>query len=331
MAAVKYFPVFVALEGRRIALSGGGDAALAKLRLLLKTEARITVFAPCPAPDIETWAAAGRIALIRRSVAQGDIVGATLFYAADECATEDARTTALAREEGALANIVDNLHDSDFITPAIVDRDPVTVAIGTEGTAPVLARRIKADIEALLPASLGALARAARRARGLAEALPMGRVRRGFWARFLLETGPRALAQSPGADLDAVLRADLARHLAAEADPGQVHFAIVASADPDLLTLRTRRLLHEADIVLHDAQIAPEVLELARREATFGPLPDTARPLCAAAARGDHVLCLMPAAPDARMLEACRAVGVTPQIVPGIAPLPEIHLTKEIA
>ena len=78
-------------------------------------------------------------------------------YGANDEAVEDARAAAIGRAAGVLVNIVDNLEDSAFITPAIVDRDPVTVAIGTEGAAPVLARKIKAEIEEMLPAALGAL------------------------------------------------------------------------------------------------------------------------------------------------------------------------------
>lgn len=88
---MKHFPIFVALEGRRVVLSGGGDAALAKLRLLLKTEAAIHVYAKTPAPEIVTWADEARLTLHRRTLAAGDCEGATLFYAADEDATEDAR------------------------------------------------------------------------------------------------------------------------------------------------------------------------------------------------------------------------------------------------
>ena len=141
---MRHFPIYVALQDRRVVLSGGGEAALAKLRLLLKTEARIDVFTPEPADEITDWAGEGRLTLIRRPLQAGDVSGSVLFYAADEDDREDARTAALARAEGALVNIVDNLQDSAFITPAIVDRDPVTVAIGTEGAAPVLARAIKA-------------------------------------------------------------------------------------------------------------------------------------------------------------------------------------------
>jgi uroporphyrin-III C-methyltransferase/precorrin-2 dehydrogenase/sirohydrochlorin ferrochelatase len=328
---LRHFPIFIALQGRRVVLSGGGDAALAKLRLLMKTEARLTVFAPAPAPEIEGWAAEGRLVLLRRAMAPGDALCAALFYAADADASEDARTVALARADGALTNIVDNLEGSQFITPAIVDRDPVTVAIGTEGTAPVLARAIKADIEAMLPGTLGPLARAARAFRAMAEALPMGRARRAFWSAFFFETGREALERDARADLGAILQGQLAQHLAQTRQPGRVTFAIVASPDPELLPQKTRRILHEADLVLHGAHIASEVLELARREAAFGPLPDSGQPLIDAATAGDHTICLTSVAPDARLITACHRAGITPQIIPGIAPVPTFALLEETA
>ena len=139
---MKHFPIFLSVEGRKIAVSGGGEAAIAKLRLLLKSEARITVFAEEPAQKIRDWAAAKRLSLVTRAFAKGDATGAALVYAANDDADEDARVAGIARAEGALVNWVDNLEASQFITPAIVDRDPVTVAIGTEGAAPVLARAI---------------------------------------------------------------------------------------------------------------------------------------------------------------------------------------------
>src|SRR6056297_1881052 len=196
---MQHFPIFVQLAGRRVVVFGGGAAALAKLRLLMKTEARLTVIARAPDPQIAAWAAAGRLALLRRAGAPGDALCAALAYAASDDPAEDARLAALARADGARVNMVDNLAGSDFITPAIVDRDPVTVAIGTEGTAPVLARRIKRDLEERLPTDLGPLARAGKAFRPEAEALPPGRPRRDFWARFYFERGAEALKNGDGA------------------------------------------------------------------------------------------------------------------------------------
>jgi uroporphyrin-III C-methyltransferase/precorrin-2 dehydrogenase/sirohydrochlorin ferrochelatase len=327
---MKHFPIFIALEGRRVVLSGGGDAALAKLRLLMKTEAHLIVHAPAPVPEILDWAKAGRLTLIRRALEPGDALDAALFYAADEDAAEDARTVALARADGALTNTVDNLQASQFITPAIVDRDPVTVAIGTEGTAPVLARAIKADIEAMLPARLGPLARAARRFRALAEALPMGRARRAFWSEFFFAKGPAALDRDPGADLGRVLTTQLNAHMAAKAQPGRVTFAVIAADDPELLPLKTRNALHGADLVLHHADISPAILELARREAVFAPLAD-ADAMIDAARSGQHVLSLAAVPPTPALFGALHLAGIDATVIPGIAPLPSLTLLKESA
>ncbi|AXI46984.1 uroporphyrinogen-III C-methyltransferase [Sulfitobacter sp. SK012] len=263
-----HFPIFLATQGQHIVLSGGGDAALAKLRLLMKTRARISVFASKPAPEIETWEDEGRLTLHRRAMQQGDALCARLFYAADEDATEDARTAAIAHASGALVNVVDNLHDSQFITPAIVDRDPVTIAIGTEGAAPVLARAIKADLEERLPSTLGTLARIGKSFRKMADALPFGRARRDFWRDYYFATGPRAMADGTNA-VQPALDGLLKDHLSRTAREGHVAFVGGGPGDPELLTLKARRALDEADVVIYDRLITPEILELARREAVM--------------------------------------------------------------
>ena len=263
-----HFPIFLRVEGRRVVVSGGGEAALAKLRLLFKTTAHLTVFTVEPDPQIEKWAAEGKLRLVRRAMSAGDTLCAALFYAADEDDDEDARTSALARADGALVNVVDNLEDSAFITPALVDRDPVTIAIGTEGAAPVLARAIKADLESRLPVALGPLARIGKSFRKVAEALPMGRARRDFWRAYYFETGPKAMKESKHA-VKHSLNALLQDHLTREARPGFVHFVGAGPGDPDLLTMKARRVLDEADVVIYDRLISQPILELARREAVM--------------------------------------------------------------
>ncbi len=330
---MQHFPIFVALAGRRVVLSGGGEAALAKLRLLLKTEAHLTVFAPDAAPEIAAWAAEGRLALVRRPMEPGDATCAVLFYAADEDAGEDARTSRIARADGALVNIVDNLGDSQFITPAIVDRDPVTIAIGTEGAAPVLARAIKADLEARLPAALGPLARIGKSFRKMADLLPMGRKRRDFWSEYYGSAGPAAIANGEDAvreSLDTLLE----RHLNSEERPGHVAFVGAGPGDPDLLTLKARKALDTADVVIHDRLISPEILELARREAImvdagkegFGPSMtqgDINALIVKHARDGAQVVRLKSGDPTVfgrldEEIDACTEADVTWHIVPGI-------------
>ena len=331
---MKHFPIFLAVEGRCIVLSGGCEAALAKLRLLLKTEGRITVFAPTPAPEIRDWAAEGRLTLHRRPMDPGDTLCAALFYAADEDATEDARTAGIARADGALVNIVDNLEDSQFITPAIVDRDPVTVAISTEGAAPVLARSIKADLEARLPATLGPLARLGKAFRKAVEVLPIGRRRRDFWADFYFNAGPRAMDDGGEDQVNATLQALLRKHETTADRDGHVAFVGAGPGDPELLTLKARKALDAADVVIHDRLVTPEILELARREATlinvgkegFGPsmTQDEINTFIAQhAAQGAQVVRLKGGDPTVfgrldEEIEAVEAAGIRWHIVPGI-------------
>jgi len=264
---MKHFPIFLAVEGRRIVLSGGGDAAMAKLRLLMKTKAHLTVIAAEVAEDIRKWATQGRLRIIERSMEPGDAICAALFYAANEDGVEDARVSAIAHAEGALVNIVDNLADSQFITPAIVDRDPVTVAIGTEGAAPVLARAIKADLEERLPTSLGVLARIGKTFRHAVDVLPMGRKRRDFWTSFYFGTGPQALADQGKDGVIPALETLLDAHVMTSAKQGSVDLVGTGPGDPELLTLKARNALDKADVVIHDRLVTGEILELARREA----------------------------------------------------------------
>ncbi|MDD9923270.1 MAG: siroheme synthase CysG [Boseongicola sp.] len=264
---MKHFPIFLNVEGRRIVVSGGGDAAVAKLKLLLKTDAKITVFSENANRDVRNFAAEGKITLVERPLAHGDAVCAALFYAANDEDAEDRRVADIARAEGALVNWVDNLENSQFITPAIVDRDPVTVAIGTEGAAPVLARSIKADLEARLPRSLGVLARAGKSFRKFAEKLPMGLPRRNFWSDYYFNAGPKTFEDAGEDALASTLDDLLTQHLQGQQTAGHVSFVGAGPGDPELLTLKARNALHEADVVIHDRLVTPEILELARREA----------------------------------------------------------------
>lgn len=331
---MQHFPIFLNVKARRIIVSGGGDAAMAKLRLLMKTQGRITVFAQTAAPDIHRFAADGKLTLIQRPMDHGDAICAALFYGANEDAPEDARTAAIAAKAGALVNIVDNLADSQFITPAIVDRDPVTVAIGTEGAAPVLARAIKADLEARLPASLGTLARIGKTFRHAVDVLPFGAKRRNFWSDYYFNAGQPALDQQGEAGVLPALNALLDKHVMTAQRDGHVDLVGAGPGDPDLLTLKARKAIDKADVIIHDRLVTGDILELARREAViidagkegFGiamAQPDIDALIVKHARAGQHVVRLK--AGDATVfgrldeeLDAITAAGISYRIIPGI-------------
>ena len=320
---MNHYPVFLATRGRRILLSGGGDAALAKLRLLMKTEATVEVFATDAAPEIEGWAEAGRIVLYGRSIEAADATGAALIYAADEDPKADARTAAIGRAAGVLTNIVDDL-SSDFYTPAMVDRAPVVVAIGTEGTAPVLARQIKRRLEEMLPERLGGLARIADLFRPAVSNFAGWR-RRALWSEWFSGTREASAAS---------LAALVEEHRTAKRPEGHVHFVGAGPGDPDLLTLKARKALDAADVVLHDRLVPQPIIELVRREATIvetgktghGPSMPQAEIdalIVEHARRGAQVVRLKAGDPTVfgrldEETEACRAAGIAHTVVPGI-------------
>ena len=331
---MQHFPIFLRLAGRRVVVSGAGRAAAAKLRLLLKTDAQITVFGPDPDPDIVAWHRDGKLRHDERRVEGDDLEDAALLYCASGDPADDVRAAALAQRRGIPANVVDNLEDSDFITPAIVDREPVTVAIGTEGTAPVLARDLKAAFEAQLPGSLGPLARIARAFRPAVERLPPGRTRRAFWSEYFSRQGPRSFARDGEKGAREALRSLLDEAATATRPAGLVSFVGAGPGDPELLTLKARNLLHEADIVVHDQLVSPQVLELARREAErvsagktgYGPSWSQARIntlLVRHARAGNHVVRLKSGDPAVfgRLDEEVKALeveGIAWEVVPGI-------------
>ncbi len=265
---MQFFPIYLDTSDKTIFVFGAGQCALAKLRILTRTQARIVVSSDAPIAEVQALVRSGRITLAPAPLGVDDLRGALLVYAAQDDAGRDAQVADMARAANVPVLVVDNLEHSDFITPAIVDRTPVTVAIGTEGAAPVLARKIKADVEEMLPARLGTLARLGKAFRPFVERLPFGRARRDFWTRYYFDHGPRALPQGEAAVNTALtdLLEGMVQH---SARPGHVYFVGAGPGDPELLTLKARKLLHEADVVIHDRLVPAAILELARREATI--------------------------------------------------------------
>ena len=264
---MEHYPVYLSLRDKRVLVVGTGECALAKLRLLMKTPARIEVYGFDPIDDLIVLSAADHIHLMHRKLDANDLKSAQLVYAAQEDDALDHAVAQLARKHGVLVNIVDNLRHSDFITPAIVDRSPVTIAIGTEGGAPILARQIKAHLEEFLPQSLGHLTHIAQKFRPKAARLPYGMPRRAFWSDYFLKKGPQAYDQGGEAGAQDALDTLLHEHLNRERGEGYVSFVGAGPGDPELLTLKARNLLHQADVVIYDRLVGSGILELARREA----------------------------------------------------------------
>lgn len=264
-----YLPIFVDLRDRLVVVVGGGVVACRKIEHLLKAHARVRVVSPELCADLALYRDQGRIEYRPLLFSPAQIDGAVLVVAAtDDVAVNDAVSVA-ARERGVLVNVVDDSPRCTFIFPAIVDRSPLIVAVGTAGSSPTLARRVRTQIEALLPARLGELAEYAGRWRdAVKRALPGLPARLKFWDGFFSGPVAASLLSGNSAGADQAMRASLeqAREAAGESR-GEVYLIGVGPGDPDLLTLRAQQLLQQADVILHDRLVPETILGRARRDA----------------------------------------------------------------
>jgi uroporphyrin-III C-methyltransferase / precorrin-2 dehydrogenase / sirohydrochlorin ferrochelatase len=272
-AQMDYLPVFLQLRSARTVIIGGGRIAARKADLLLKAGARVTVVAPRLHEDLRSRAVAGELTHLAESFVPAHLDGAVIAIAATGLREVNIVVSEAARERSVPVNVVDDAALSTFIFPAIIDRSPIVVAVGSAGQAPVLARWVRERIEAILPASLGALARFMGERRGTIQRVLGPAARRGFWERIVRgNAGAHLLAGDPaGAEraFDAeMLLSQLTTSAATGGSAlGEVYLIGAGPGDPDLLTLRALQLLQQADVVLYDRLVPAAVLERARREA----------------------------------------------------------------
>jgi uroporphyrin-III C-methyltransferase/precorrin-2 dehydrogenase/sirohydrochlorin ferrochelatase len=249
-------PLFLRLAGRRVLVVGGGRMAALRVEQLVRARAEVLVVAPEVLPEI----AARAVRVERRPFAPGDLDGAWLAIAA---ATPEVNRAvgAEAERRRIFVNAVDDPSAATAYSGGVIRRGAVSVALSTDGRAPALAGLLREGIEALLPEQVPAwLERAeALRARWKAERVPMGE-RRPLLLRALNELyggegPPPEQAERPP--------------VAAERRGGFVSIVGAGPGDPGLLTLKARQRLEEADLVLYDALVSPEVLAHAGRARRF--------------------------------------------------------------
>ena len=255
-----------------------------------------------------------------------DLDGIVLVIVATDDSALQARVSHEAQQRCLPVNVVDRPKLSSFIMPAIVDRGPITVAISTAGTAPALARKLRAEIERALPATIGRLARFAEIFRDqVRRTLKEPRARRRFWDHvFAGRVGELALAGDEiGARRELIRLLDGARN-PAQPQAGIVHLVGAGPGDPDLLTLKAHRLLQHADVVVFDGLVSPEVLAMARRDAERvalrrEPQAEINDRLIGLARTGKSVVRLKGGDPFVfGEIEALVAAGVAVEVVPGI-------------
>jgi uroporphyrin-III C-methyltransferase/precorrin-2 dehydrogenase/sirohydrochlorin ferrochelatase len=338
---MRFLPVFLDLQSGKVLLVGAGDLARAKLRLLTAAGAGIRWFATDGHHDVSGLDDAD---VARIELAHGDPLAADLSgVIAILCAGAGDIGVAMsvrAKAVGLPVNVMDDLVHSTFIFPAIVDRGDVIVAVGTGGASPVVARRVRERIEAMLPARIGDLAGLIGDFRkSISARIPEFALRRRFWERVI--DGPIGALVLDGrkAEAETALQeiADPSVFAGAQAQgkvEGRVTLVGAGPGDPDLLTIKALRALQDADIVFYDELVSSEILDRARRDAARvavgrrvgkpGIGLDAVNKLLIDAARsGQRAVRLKGGAPlifgrGGEEIEALRKAGVAYSVVPGI-------------
>jgi len=266
MQALARLPLFFALAGKRVVVSGGTPAAAWKVELLSAAGAAVEVYAPDACDELLEIAAAppdGTVVIHPRPVAAADLTGASLVIGACEHDDDAVALVAQARAAGVLINVIDKPAFCDFSFGAIVNRSPLVIGISTDGAAPVFAQTIRAKIEALLPAGFARWAETARAWRPLVQASGLSfSARRRFWQTFA-----RVAAARPDRVPALADRAAWLANADRMGDGGTLVIVAIVSDDPEMLTLRAVRELQTADAIVVDPDVPTAVLDFARREA----------------------------------------------------------------
>ena len=292
------FPVFVDLRDRDVLVVGGGQVATRKIQALLRAGARVLVHAHALAPPLDALVAEGRLQrLDGESVDPHWIERAWLVVAATD---DHALNQALATQAEAAKrwiNVVDDAALSTYQVPAVVDRDPITIAISSAGAAPMLARHLRERLEAQLDPTLGTLAGLFARHRDrIRQRLPVMRERRDWFERILAGNVSAFLRAGDMEAAEHAFEAALAEG-GAPCLTGSVALVGCGDGDPGLLALRALRLLNQADLVLIGEGVPQAIVDMARRDAAMEPLPP-ADELVVVLSRhvdaGRRVVCLRP-------------------------------------
>ncbi|MGH2773513.1 MAG: siroheme synthase CysG [Actinomycetota bacterium] len=263
------YPISLELSGRRCVVVGGGDAAEHKVNGLLQAGADVTVVAGSFTEGLEGLAGQGRVTLVRRDYEPGDLRGAFVAIAATEDSAANARIRQEAERERVLLNAVDDPPNCDFAVPSIIRSGDLMLAISTGGKAPALSKRLRQELTAQFGPEYGRLIDLLEEVR--AEMLPKRTVDfetwAARWAAALDHPLGALVAESRTEEAKDLVRRCLEGNLPKQTDPetyavkqGSVAIVGAGPGDPDLITVKGRRLVQEADVIVYDRLVAPQLI-----------------------------------------------------------------------
>lgn len=264
---MQYFPIFLDTTDLTCLVVGAGEVAARKVELLLKTSAQITVVAPWVCDTVQRFAKEEKIQLIVRPYIESDMTNKQIVFVATDNSEINKQIHDQARAQKILVNVVDNTPLCQFITPSIVDRSPIIIAMSSGGVAPVLLRYLRQKLESVIPQKVSLLGLFSEKFRAsVKKRFKSVTERRYFWEDVLdgdiaenVLQGNESLAEQKF--LEKLNAPDASKTV------GEVYLVGAGPGDPDLLTFRALRLMQKADVVVYDRLVSPEILELVRRDA----------------------------------------------------------------
>ena len=264
---MNHYPIFINLHQRAVLLVGAGHIAERKAEALLKAGASVQVVANTVSERFKQWFTTHELIYLGEQFQADFLKTVFLVIAATDNPQLNAQIFAAAEAAGKLCNSVDDPQSCSFIVPAVVDRNPIQIAICSGGTAPVLARLIRQKIELLLPSYLGKMAYLAGRWRDKVKAHLSGlSLRRRFWEQlFQNHKFEHYVACNNETAAIEVLQQQLL--VSSNVPMGNVTLVGAGPGDAGLLTLHALQSLQAADVVLYDALVSSEILALIRRDA----------------------------------------------------------------
>jgi len=264
---MQYFPIFLDTTDLTCLVVGAGEVAARKVELLLKTSAQITVVAPWVCDTVQRFAKQEKINLLVRPYSESDLTNKQMVFVATDNSELNEQIHDQARLQKILVNVVDNTPLCQFITPSIVDRSPIIIAMSSGGVAPVLLRYLRQKLESVIPQKVSLLGQFSEKFReSVKKRFKSVTERRYFWEDVLdgdiaenILQGNEKVAEKKF--LERLNAPDASKTV------GEVYLVGAGPGDPDLLTFRALRLMQKADVVVYDRLVSPEILELVRRDA----------------------------------------------------------------
>lgn len=267
---MKYFPIFLDAQHINALVIGGGEVAARKIELLLKSTNSITVMSATIGITVQRLIKEHNLTWLTHNYQPGFMQEMTLVIAATDSETVNAEVQQEASQLNLLVNVVDQPELCSYITPAIIDRDPMLVAISSSGSAPILVRMLREQIERIMPSDYGKLAEFSFKFRDHVKARVKGLTnRRAFWEQTLRGTIGENILNGRITEAEKQLFTALKE----EVPPakGGITFIHTMTGNPDHLTLAAHKALQFADAVFYDQQVNVELLEYVRRDAEKFP------------------------------------------------------------